>query len=127
MEDNYELYHHGILGMKWGIRRYQNEDGSLTDAGKRRYGKTGNPDYDRAHQNRRLEEMNDAELRAVNNRLQMEAQYRQLKANDSSVMRGVAYVATAGAIMGTVLTAYRNADTLLSVGSNVVKKMKRAD
>ncbi len=32
------LEHHGILGMKWGIRRYQNEDGSLTDAGKKRYG-----------------------------------------------------------------------------------------
>lgn len=32
-----ELKHHGILGMKWGIRRYQNEDGSLTEAGKRRY------------------------------------------------------------------------------------------
>lgn len=31
------LQHHGILGMKWGIRRYQNEDGTLTDAGKRRY------------------------------------------------------------------------------------------
>lgn len=32
-----ELYHHGIKGQKWGVRRYQNEDGSLTEAGKKRY------------------------------------------------------------------------------------------
>lgn len=31
-----ELYHHGVLGQKWGVRRYQNEDGSLTALGKRR-------------------------------------------------------------------------------------------
>ena len=36
MENN-ELKHHGILGMKWGVRRYQNKDGSLTNAGKNRY------------------------------------------------------------------------------------------
>lgn len=34
-----ELYHHGIKGMKWGVRRYQNPDGSLTAAGKRKYRK----------------------------------------------------------------------------------------
>lgn len=34
---DYELYHHGVKGMKWGVRRYQNKDGSLTSAGKKRY------------------------------------------------------------------------------------------
>ncbi len=34
-----ELYHHGIEGQKWGVRRYQNEDGSLTEEGKKRYNK----------------------------------------------------------------------------------------
>lgn len=35
--DNNELYHWGKKGMKWGVRRYQNKDGTLTEAGKRRY------------------------------------------------------------------------------------------
>ena len=33
------IQHHGILGMKWGVRRYQNADGTLTAAGKKRYAK----------------------------------------------------------------------------------------
>lgn len=36
MDDHIE--HHGILGMRWGIRRFQNKDGSLTAAGRKRYG-----------------------------------------------------------------------------------------
>lgn len=35
--NNNELKHYGVLGMKWGVRRYQNKDGTLTPAGKKRY------------------------------------------------------------------------------------------
>ena len=41
MENNC-LVHHGILGMKWGVRRFQNKDGSLTSAGRSRYGSSKN-------------------------------------------------------------------------------------
>jgi hypothetical protein len=43
---NGELYHHGTKGMKWGRRRYQNPDGSLTPAGRMRYG-SGESSFDR--------------------------------------------------------------------------------
>ena len=54
-----ELAHHGIRGMKWGVRRFQNKDGSLTAAGKKRYGK-------------KVSEMSDEELSQVLKRLRME-------------------------------------------------------
>lgn len=44
--DNH-LEHFGILGQKWGVRRFQNEDGSLTEAGKARYGVGKNKDWKR--------------------------------------------------------------------------------
>ena len=42
--------HSGIPGMKWGVRRYQNEDGTLTDAGKIRYGKYSDMNKDQKKQ-----------------------------------------------------------------------------
>ena len=39
-----ELYHHGIKGQKWGVRRFQNKDGSFTPAGRKRYSISKNKD-----------------------------------------------------------------------------------
>ena len=46
LTSNGELYHYGVKGMKWGVRRYQNKDGSLTNAGKKRYSKESTSDVD---------------------------------------------------------------------------------
>ena len=51
-----ELYHHGIKGQKWGIRRYQNPDGSLTPEGKAKYGTVENFQSEMARKKERREQ-----------------------------------------------------------------------
>lgn len=80
MDNNYilgpngELYHSGIKGMRWGIRRYQNKDGSLTPAGKKRYAKL-EAEMDKLggkSPEKKLSEMTDEEVVAKTNRMRLE-------------------------------------------------------
>ena len=101
-----DLQHHGIKGQKWGRRRFQNADGSLTQLGRFRYGKAETKDYEdlqgkvekasgfvktaqkiRSEKDHKdyeekikidLKNMTDEELRQVVNRLNMEERYTQV-------------------------------------------------
>ena len=53
----YVLYHHGIKGMKWGIRRYQNADGSFTPAGKKRLDEYKTKELDRVSKKYQVEKL----------------------------------------------------------------------
>lgn len=59
-EDNY-LAHYGVKGQKYGVRRYQNEDGTLTEEGKRHYGYYDRPDGTKDHKRIEKDARRDAE------------------------------------------------------------------
>lgn len=85
---NNNLQHHGIKGQKWGIRRFQNKDGSLTPAGRKRQKQDNGPiheDYSKSHDTKSVKSMSDKELRDRINRLNMERQYAQLTATEKSM------------------------------------------
>lgn len=95
----YELCHWGIKGMKWGVRRYQNKDGSLTPKGKKRYSEP-HEDYARAHDKKPVSQMSTKELQERNNRLQQEQNYARLTKKTSVGQKAVkAFIATAGTIV----------------------------
>lgn len=170
MANQNELQHHGIPGMKWGVRRYQNKDGSLTAAGKKKYfdqdgelTKAGhkaatkkiskayglksvktqiNKDGSltitgkkkvntmsddareaKALKKKKLSELSNAELRKLNDRKNLERNYKQL--NPNAIAKGAKVVAVTAAALGTIASIQKNGTKVVNMGKSVVKKFKK--
>lgn len=145
-----ELYHHGIRGQRWGIRRYQNKDGTLTEEGKRRANemageyarltgssirrltrsskssKSSTPEQHKEPEptkTKSLSEMSDKELSDALNRMRNEEAYKDLekKRKEANTSAGKKFVKETMSKAGSAV-AVATATAIMSLAINAVVK-----
>ena len=142
-----DLQHWGIKGMKWGVRRYQNNDGSLTPAGKKRYlsgdyesalkrvkkaddtlndiRKTRQEPKKAAYEaevRRKVSSMSDKELQQAVNRLNMEERYTQVMTQRGKLEKGKSKVDQILDVAGSTLTGAATALSIMVAITQLLEK-----
>lgn len=122
-----DFEHHGIKGQRWGVRRYQNEDGTLTEEGKKKY---GSEDAYRAQQLKKMDpsRMSNAELKELSDRMALE---KSVKKGDEEVQRimaqnGMELLKTAAVVAAVAVGTKYAVDHLPDIAATVAKSTARA-
>lgn len=114
MYDN-ELYHHGVKGMKWGVRK------SRSSKKKTRGWSKEAKEADRIKK-KSVHQMTNKELQTLNKRMELESKYHQL--NPNKVKQGLKFVGAVAGGMGTVMALYNNSNNLINIGKKFAKNFK---
>lgn len=114
-----ELYHFGVKGMKWGVRRTPAQLGHDRKSKNSRL----SDDYkeSKAISKKKVKEMSNAELRKLNERKRLENEYKKL--NKGTVAKGLAYVTAAAATTNTLVNLYNNSERVINIGKKAGDKM----
>lgn len=114
---NYELYHHGVKGMKWGVRRTPAQLGHKTNKNMRGWSKDAKA-AERIKQ-KNIHQMTNKEIQQLNKRMELEKNYRNL--NPNKVKKGLRYTAAVTGGMGTILALQNNSSRLIKLGEEVLR------
>lgn len=130
--DQYEEYlsHHGILGQKWGVRRYQNSDGTLTSAGKKRLSNKKEPSKAQVYKEKteayksrmkQIKTMSDQELSNRLSRLEKEKKIRELDYEETYPGRKFAkdVLSGSGSMLASAVRKYGTAAAVWGIGKAV--------
>ncbi len=117
-----ELYHYGVLGMKWGVRRTQKKLARIDKKSKKENWSDDATEVAKI-KTKKISQMSNAELNKANNRKNLERNYSQL--NPNAVKKGLAIAGTVAGALGTVVAIHANGGKVINIGKSVVKKIAK--